>query len=55
MRSFDEWVDMTVKAIENDVTGNVFQEILSSRHETPAQSDVSKVMVQVQKEMQKEL
>ena len=55
MRSFDEWVDMTVKAMENDVTGNVFQEILSSRHETPAQSDVSKVMAQVQKEMQKKL
>ena len=53
MRSFDEWVDMTVKAMENDVTGNVFQETLSSRHETPAQSDVSKVMAQVQKEMQK--
>ena len=55
MRSFDEWVDMTVKAMENDVTGNVFQETLSSRHETPAQSDVSKVMAQVQKEMQKKL
>ena len=55
MRSFDEWVDMTVKAMENDVTENVFQEILSSRHETPAQSDVSKVMAQVQKEMQKKL
>ena len=53
MRSFDEWVDMTVKAMENDVTGNVFQEILSSRHETPAQSDVSKVMAQAQKEMKK--
>ena len=53
MRSFDEWVDMTVKAIENDVTGNVFQEILSSRHETPAQSNVSKVMAQVQKETKK--
>ena len=28
MRSFDEWVDMTVKAMENDVTENIFQEIL---------------------------
>ena len=55
MRSFDEWVDMTVKAMENDVTENVFQELLGSRHETPAQSDVSKVMAQVQKEMQKKL
>ena len=53
MRSFDEWVDMTIKAMENDVTENVFQEILGSRHETPAQSDVSKVMAQVQKEIQK--
>ena len=53
MRSFDEWVDMTVKAIENDVTENAFQEILVLRHETPAQSDVSRVMAQVQKEMQK--
>ena len=55
MRSFDEWVDMTVKAMENDVTEDIFQEILCSRHETPAQSDVSKVMAQVQKEMQKKL
>ena len=55
MRSFDEWVDMTVKAMENDVTENAFQEILGSRHETPAQSDASKVMAQVQKEMQKKL
>ena len=53
MRSFDEWIDMTVKAMENDVTENIFQEILCSRHETPAQSDASKVMAQVQKEMQK--
>ena len=53
MRSFDEWVDMTVKAMENDVTENAFQEILCSWHETPAQSDVSKVMAQVQKETQK--
>ena len=55
VRSFDEWGDMTVKAMENDVTENIFQEILSSRHETPAQSDVSKVMAQIQKEMQKKL
>ena len=55
MRSFDEWVDMTVKAMENDVTENAFQEILVLRHETPAQSDVSRVMAQVQKEMQKKL
>ena len=55
MRSFDEWVDMTVKAMGNDVTESIFQKILSSRHETPAQSDVSKVMAQVQKEMQKKL
>ena len=53
MRSFDEWVDMTVKAMENNVTENAFQEILVSRHETPAQSDVSRVMAQVRKEMQK--
>ena len=53
MRSFDEWVDMTVKAMENDVTENIFQEILCSRHETPAQSDVSKVMAQVQKKIKK--
>ena len=51
MRSFDEWVDITVKAMENDVPGNIFQEILGSRHETPMQSDVSKVMAQVQKEL----
>ena len=51
MRSFDEWVDMTVKAMENDVTENVFQVLLGSRHETPAQSDVSRVMAQVQKEL----
>ena len=55
MRSFDEWVDMTVKAMENDVTESIFQEISCSRHETPAQSDVSKIMAQVQKEMQKKI
>lgn len=55
MRSFDEWVNITVKAMEDDIADAVFQEISGLRHETPTQSRVSEVMAQFQKESQKSI